>query len=62
MTMLRTLEEIREAGARAVANFPPLTEQQLDMCAALIHPTIAAPGAPGVRTHAPKAAPLPLAA
>lgn len=60
--MLHTLDEIRAAGARAVANFPPLTEQQLDTCAALIHPTIPAPGAAKVRVHTPKAAPLPLAA
>ena len=60
--MLHTLDDMRAAGARAVANFPPLTEQQLDTCAALIHPTIPAHGVATVRVHTPKAAPLPLAA
>lgn len=60
--MLHTLDDIRAAGAEAVRNFPRLTEQQMDTCAALIHPTIPAPSAAKVRMHTPKAAPLPLAA
>lgn len=60
--MLRTLEEIREAGARAVANFPPLTARQIDVIAPLINPALVmvAPAANPAST--PKAVPLPLAA
>lgn len=60
--MLRTLEEIREAGARAVANFPPLTARQIDVIAPLINPALAMPSTMATRTHVPKATPLPLAA
>lgn len=55
--MLRTLDEIREAGARAVANFPPLTPQQIDTVALLISP---APIAPGITPVRPKPRALPL--
>jgi hypothetical protein len=60
--MLRTLDEIREAGARAVANFPPLTAQQIDTIAPLINPTLAMSTPATARVHTPKAAPLPMAA
>ncbi|WP_327029746.1 hypothetical protein OG989_04270 [Micromonospora sp. NBC_01740] len=35
---LRTPEEIRAAGAAAVADFPPLTDRQVDQMAALLSP------------------------
>jgi hypothetical protein len=60
--MLRTLEEIREAGARAVANFPPLTAQQVDIIAPLINPALAMTAPAAKPTCVPKADPLPLAA
>lgn len=60
--MLQTLDEIRQAGADAVRNFPPLTAQQVDIIAPLIHPTIALPSTAVVRTRAPETVPLPLAA
>jgi hypothetical protein len=60
--MLRTLEEIRAAGAEAVRNFPPLTVQQVGIIAPLINPALAMPSTMATRTHVPKATPLPLAA
>jgi hypothetical protein len=35
---LRTPEEIRAAGAAAVADFPPLTDRQVDQIVALLSP------------------------
>ena len=56
--MLRTLDEIREAGARAVANFPALTPQQVDTVARLIHPTVAVPARAAVSMPDPVSLPL----
>ncbi|WP_030498540.1 hypothetical protein [Streptomyces xylophagus] len=36
--LLRTTEEIRAAGAAAVADWPPLTDQQVDQMVALLTP------------------------
>lgn len=36
--ILRTEEEIRAAGAKAVADWPPLTPRQIDLMVALITP------------------------
>ena len=48
MAALRTLAEIRAAGAALAAGWPPLTQQQADQCAALL--------APWLPQHEPQAA------
>jgi hypothetical protein len=45
VTRLRTLEEIRDAGAALARTFQPLTDQQCERLAFLIAPTITAPAA-----------------
>ena len=49
MSQLRTLEEIRAAGAAAVADWPPLTDAECAELAFLISPHIATPAIPAAR-------------